>query len=190
MTVSILAYVVTLFVFISSYSFSIAALVFPKWLTFVTPVPFYIETNYGLFRLCRSITRECRAFPSADHGDCDEEGFCELWRAAGAGMILSAIIGGLVIVSLLGIMCSNRRKRARAWVSIACMFILYAIPQAFSMGVIAYIFNTSATFYMGTRYNFSFILCIISWCISVLLALVLSMVALLSPPEYAYEPLN
>lgn len=58
-------------------------------LTFVTPVPFYMETNYGLFKLCRrytqihgilfswiliiiSMTRECRPFPSYDHGDCQE----------------------------------------------------------------------------------------------------------------------
>lgn len=58
------------------------------------------------------------------------------------------------------------------------------------MGIIAYLFNTSATFYVGTRYNVSFIVCTISWCISIFLAAVLCLVAVLSPPEYAYQPIN
>lgn len=62
-----------------------------------------------------------------------------------------------------------------------------AIPQAFSMGIIAYLYNTSATFYMGTRYNFSFVLSIMSWCLAVILAVVLSLVGMLSPPDYSYQ---
>lgn len=68
--------------------------------------------------------------------------------------------------------------------------LLVALPQALSMGIIAYLFNSSATFYMGTRYNFSFVLCIISWILSVLLSIILSLVAFLSPPEYAYQQLD
>ena len=105
-------------------------------------------------------------------------------------MVLAAILGGLTILALLGTMCSSRRKRARAWVTLSGLFVLHAIPQAFSMGVIAYLFNSSATFYVGTRYNFSFIICTISWCFSIFLAAVLSLIAILSPPEYAYQPIN
>ncbi|KAI8376054.1 uncharacterized protein BYT42DRAFT_645723 [Radiomyces spectabilis] len=190
MAVSLLTYVITFFVFICNYALTITSLALPKWLTFVTPVPFYMETNYGLFRLCRSFTRECRVFPSNDYGDCSEDGFCELWRAASAGMLVSAILGALAIVALIGTMCSSRRKRAKAWVTVAGLFALHAIPQAFSMGVMAYLFNHSATFYMGTRYDVSFILCTISWCLSIFLAVLLSLIAVLSPPEYSYQPLN
>ncbi|KAI8640825.1 hypothetical protein BD408DRAFT_226846 [Parasitella parasitica] len=190
MSVSLLAYVVTFFIFICNYTLTICSLIFPKWLTFVTPVPFYIETNYGLFKLCRSITRDCRPFPSYDHGDCEEEGFCELWRAAAAGMVIAAVIGGLTILALLATMCSQRRKRSKAWAPISLLFLIYALPQAFSMGTITYLFNSSATFYMGTRYNFSFIFCIISWILSVMLSVVLSLIAFLAPPEYAYQQLH
>ncbi|KAI7859062.1 hypothetical protein BDC45DRAFT_496779 [Circinella umbellata] len=190
MAVSLLAYVVTFFVFLCNYALTIAALVMPKWLSFVAPMPLYMETDYGLFRQCRSYTRDCRPFPSEEKGDCTEDGFCELWRAAAAGMVLAAILGGLTILALLGTMCSSRRKRARAWVTLSGLFVLHAIPQAFSMGVIAYLFNSSATFYVGTRYNFSFIICTISWCFSIFLAAVLSLIAILSPPEYAYQPIN
>ncbi|KAI8353241.1 hypothetical protein EDC96DRAFT_517295 [Choanephora cucurbitarum] len=190
MSVSLLGYVVTFFVFLSNYALTLSAIAFPKWLTFVTPIPFYMETNYGLFKLCRSMTGECRPFPSYDHGDCQEDGFCELWRAAAAGMIVSAILGGLTILALLATMCTQRRKRAKAWAPISFMLVAYALPQILSMSLIAYVFNTSATFYMGTRYNFSFIFCIISWILSVMMAVVLSMIAILSPPEYAYHPFN
>lgn len=70
------------------------------------------------------------------------------------------------------------------------MFLIYALPQIFSMSTIAYLFNSSATFYMGTRYNFSFIFCIISWILSVILSIVLSLIAVLSPPEYVYQQLD
>ncbi|KAI8068118.1 uncharacterized protein B0P05DRAFT_551845 [Gilbertella persicaria] len=190
MAVSLLAYVVTLFVFLCNYGLTLSSILFPKWLTFVTPVPFYMETNYGLFKLCRSLTRECRSFPSVDHGDCQEDGFCELWRAASAGMILSAVVGALAIMALFVTLCSQRRKRSKAWAPISFLFILYALPQALSMGIIAYLFNSSATFYMGTRYNISFIFCIISWILSVILAIVLCLVAILSPPEYVYHALD
>ncbi|SAM02351.1 hypothetical protein [Absidia glauca] len=172
------------------YVLTILALALPKWLTFITPVPFYTETNYGLFKMCRSFAKECRTFPSGDDGDCGEDGFCELWRGAAAAVVLSAILGAFVILALLGTMCSGRRKRARAWVTIAGLLLLYAIPQVFSMSIIAYLFNSSSSFYMGTRYNVSFILCIISWCLSIFLAVVLSLVAFIGPPEYAYNPID
>ncbi|KAI8967812.1 hypothetical protein BDF20DRAFT_215499 [Mycotypha africana] len=189
MGVSLLAYVVTFFIFICNYTLTICSIVFPRWLTFVTPVPFYMETHYGLFKLCRSITRECRVFPSYDHGDCQEEGFCELWRAAGASMILSAILGGLALFALLATMCSNRRKRSKAWAPISFLLVLYALPQIFSMSVMAYLYNSSSTFYIGTKYNVSFVLCIISWIVSILLSVILSLVAVLGPPDYSYQPL-
>lgn len=65
------------------------------------------------------------------------EGFCQLWytyiyikkrerdlfiqsdfknrQAAGAGMILGAVVGTLTMIALLGVMCSNREKRERGW---------------------------------------------------------------------------
>ncbi|KAI8343054.1 hypothetical protein BC941DRAFT_465223 [Chlamydoabsidia padenii] len=189
MAVSLLAYVVIFFVFTCSYILNIVALVLPKWLTFITPSPFYTETHYGLFKLCRSFTK-CRAFPSSDRHDCDEDGFCELWRGAAAGMVLSVILGAIVILALIGTMCSGRRKRAKAWATLSGLFVLYAIPQVMSMGIIAYLYNSSATFYIGTRYDVSFILCIISWCLSVVLAVALSLVALVGPPEYAYNSID
>ncbi|KAI9008801.1 hypothetical protein CLU79DRAFT_891723 [Phycomyces nitens] len=190
MAVSFVTYLIIFFAFCINYALTVTALVMPKWLTFVTPIPFYIETNYGLFKLCKSFLRECRPFPSAKYNDCEQEGFCELWRASAAGMVLATIIGGLAILALLGTLCGGRLNRERAWSGVAGLFVISAIPQAFSMGVIAYLFNTSDAFYIGTRYNVSFILCIIAWCLNVILAIMLSMIAMLSPPEYAYQPLN
>ncbi|KAG1472524.1 hypothetical protein G6F56_001486 [Rhizopus delemar] len=65
------------------------------------------------------MARECRPFPSYDHNDCDEEGFCELWRAAAAGMVVAVVVGGLTLIGLLVTMCSQRRKRDKAWAPIS-----------------------------------------------------------------------
>ena len=105
-------------------------------------------------------------------------------------MVIALIVGGLTLFGLLATLCSERRKRNKAWAPLSLMFLLYAIPQAFSMGVIAYLYNTSSMFYMGTRYNASFILCIISWISSIMLSIILTLVAMLGPPEYGYEQLH
>ncbi|CEI89212.1 hypothetical protein RMCBS344292_03578 [Rhizopus microsporus] len=83
--------------------------------------------NFMSIECIISVTRECRPFPSYDHGDCQEDGFCELWRAAGAGMVVATIIGGLILCGLLATMCSQRRKRAKAWAPISSMFLIYGL---------------------------------------------------------------
>ncbi|CAO3584548.1 unnamed protein product [Absidia cylindrospora] len=113
-----------------------------------------------------------------------------MWRGAAAGMVLSVILGAFVMLALLGTMCSGRRKRSGAWVTLAGLFILYALPQVLSMAIVAYLYNSSSSFYIGTRYNVSFILCIISWCLSIFLAIVLSLVAFIGPPEYTYDAIH
>jgi hypothetical protein len=74
-------------------------------------------------------------------------------------------------------------------ISSSRLFILHAVPQAAAMGVVAYLFNSSSSFYMGTRYDLSFIFATISWCLSVVIAGILVLAAVLGPPEYAYESL-
>lgn len=36
-------------------------------------------------------------------------------RAAAAGMVIATLIGGLTLFGLLATMCSDRRKRSKAW---------------------------------------------------------------------------
>ncbi|KAG2199833.1 hypothetical protein INT47_009446 [Mucor saturninus] len=75
---SLLGYVVVFFLFCCSYALNLTALFLPKWLTRIIPKPSYSETNYGLFKLCSSLTGECRPFPGPS--DCtQEERFCQLW---------------------------------------------------------------------------------------------------------------
>jgi hypothetical protein len=40
-------------------------------------------------------------------------------RASAAGMVIAVIIGGLTLFALLATMCSQRRKRSKAWASIS-----------------------------------------------------------------------
>lgn len=40
-------------------------------------------------------------------------------RGAAAGMIIALVIGGLTIFGLLSTMCTQRRKRSRAWAPIS-----------------------------------------------------------------------
>ncbi|KAI7862813.1 hypothetical protein BDF14DRAFT_1469891 [Spinellus fusiger] len=190
MTISFVTNFVFFILFLINYSLTLTALIVPKWVSFVIPVPIYYEKSYGLFRECNNLSGSCIPFPRGDQKACEEEGFCELWHASAAGMVLAAVVGGLTVLALLGALCGGRMNREKAWKGIACLFVLGAIPQAFSMGVIAYLFNTSAFFYIGARYNVSFVLCIVSWCLNVLLAVILSMIGVLSPPSYSYMSIH
>jgi hypothetical protein len=44
---------------------------------------------------------------------------CFYRRASAAGMVIAAIIGGLTILALIATMCSQRRKRSKAWATIS-----------------------------------------------------------------------
>ncbi|KAI8064130.1 hypothetical protein BDF21DRAFT_496843 [Thamnidium elegans] len=182
----LLGYVVVFFLFCCSYALNLTALFLPKWLTHIIPKPFYSETNYGLFKQCQSLTGDCQPFPRVANDDCKEEGFCELWRAAGAGMILGAVVGTLTIVALLGVMCSHREKRERGWKLVSGMLILHAVPSIISFSIIAYLYNTSSIFYSGTKYDQSFIMNSVSWCLSTILSLSMLLASFIGNPDYHY----
>ncbi|KAI9357467.1 hypothetical protein BD770DRAFT_443701 [Pilaira anomala] len=182
----LLGYVVVFFLFCCSYALNLTALFLPKWLAHVIPKPFYSETHYGLFKLCQSLTGDCRPFPRAENDDCKEEGFCQLWQAAGAGMILGAVVGTLTMIALLGVMCSNREKRERGWKLISGMLVLHAVPSIVSFSIIAYLYNTSSIFYSGTKYDQSFIINAVSWCLSLILSLSMLLASFIGNPEYHY----
>ncbi|CAG8432857.1 7345_t:CDS:2 [Diversispora eburnea] len=169
---SIVAYALTSVLFTVSYSFTLLATVLPNWLLFSTPIPFQITTNYGLFKKCRG---DCRVFPSSDENDCDEKNFCEEWEGAAAAMIFAVIIGGLVWLNLVNALVSGRGGRARAWKGITVLLMIHALFQFTAVFLIAHLYTTSNRFYIGTKYDISFIFTNISASFSVVLAIILFM---------------
>ncbi|KAI9316732.1 hypothetical protein BX666DRAFT_190797 [Dichotomocladium elegans] len=121
----IVVYSVTVLLAIASNVLNVVATVVPKWL-----ISNAGQQTYGLFLVCSG--DHCRPYPRADKGDCeqDNELFCPLWQAAGAGMILAGVVGALTLVALLGTLCSSSRKRERGWKLVAGMMMMHAVPSA------------------------------------------------------------
>ncbi|KAI8642537.1 hypothetical protein BD408DRAFT_179269 [Parasitella parasitica] len=184
---ALLFYVVILFLFVSSYSLNIVALILPRWLKFIVLDPqHYSKTTYGLFQQCESSTGECKSFPQEN--DCKEERFCELWQIAGAGVILAIFIGILIIIALSSIIFIRKDKRVQGWNLITGMLVLHAIPLIVSFSIVIYLSNINSTnFHLGTSYDQSFIMSGISWCSSVILAFF--MMAFSSSNNNEYESL-
>ncbi|KAL1923313.1 uncharacterized protein VTP21DRAFT_8293 [Calcarisporiella thermophila] len=186
----VIEYLSTTFVFTISLAFTFYGLLTPDWLIFTPPKPFRMETHYGLFEKCSQLTGECRRFPLQSAGDCEEENFCEKWQLAGYSLVTAAIIASFTWISLIGIMCGGRRSMEKGWRSAVGLFLLNALFGALSMSLIANLYNSSNTFYFGTRYGMSFILATIGWCLSLFCSVGLALSVLFGPPGYDYEPIR
>jgi hypothetical protein len=68
-----------------------------------------------------------------------------------------------------------------------------AVPSAASFSIVAYVSNSSPVFYSGSKYDESFIMDSISWCMSLILSLSMLLVSVIieRPPDYySYDRLD
>ncbi|GAA5805555.1 hypothetical protein HPULCUR_011074 [Helicostylum pulchrum] len=61
-----------------------------------------------------------------------------------------------------------------------------AVPSIISFSIIAYLYNTSSIFYSGTKYDQSFIMNSVSWCLSTILSLSMLLASFIGNPDYHY----
>lgn len=71
--------------------------------------------------------------------------------------------------------------------------ISLAIPSAVSFSIVVYASNSRSVFYSDTKYDHSFIMDSVSWCMSLVLSLSMLLVSVIieRPPDYyVYESLE
>ncbi|KAI9293037.1 hypothetical protein K502DRAFT_367088 [Neoconidiobolus thromboides FSU 785] len=161
-------YLITTLQHTLALGFTYVSLIFPNWLVFRAPEPLGFRTTYGLFQKCSIITNHCRPFPDEVQGDCNEEGFCRLWYTARYTQLFATILGTITLFFFLFILFSDARKQYKAWPLALGASAAYTVLQLVSFSSIAYLFNNSAEFYIGTNYDFSFYLNLASWLLSVI----------------------
>ncbi|ORX80458.1 hypothetical protein K493DRAFT_320877 [Basidiobolus meristosporus CBS 931.73] len=182
---SLRTYGVVSLLFITSYAFSLYSIFTNTWLWRRAPAPLKLSENYGLWRKCNPFGT-CRPYPDADQGDCVDDAYCNKWHVAQAGMAVSGILGGMIIISLLGFLFANYARRSKGWKLVTLLLTTHAICQIISMSLIANISNNY--FHVGTTYDISFVSCIVSWVLDIIIAVALGTIAVTSPP--AYHPID
>ncbi|KAJ9074925.1 hypothetical protein DSO57_1001398 [Entomophthora muscae] len=149
-----------------SLSLTIVSLVFPNWLTFKAPSPLEFHLNFGLFRYCSTLLNTCRVFPDPDKGDCDDPGFCSTWHAAQFTQIGAVAVGILTLCFLISLVFKPSYRQRTSWPLVLALLSLFTLFQISSMSCIAYLYNNSKWFYIGTNYGFAFYLSLGSWLIT------------------------
>ncbi|KAG9067280.1 hypothetical protein KI688_012063 [Linnemannia hyalina] len=171
------AYIAATAVFLAAFGFQLASLFDPKWVQYKSPEPYYTEANYGLFQKCSTLTDDCRRFPQKSWGDCDQDrdsgrrvNLCTEWRVASVFAIFSAFVGLWVIAGLSTVLYTGERWIATGWKHILGLVGIFAGLQVVCMALIAHVTQTSAMF-AHHHYGLSFIFSNVSWVLSAVLAL-------------------
>ncbi|KAK9760019.1 hypothetical protein K7432_016378 [Basidiobolus ranarum] len=180
---SLRTYAVVSLLFTISYAFSLYSIFQNTWLRVRPLNPFKLNESYGLWTKC-DILGYCRSFPDATKGDCTEYNFCTKWHVAQASMAFSGFLGGMIFIILLGLIFASYAQQSKGWGLVTLLLTIHAMCQMVSMFFIADLYNNSTQFYYGTSYDVSFIFCIVSWVVDIMIAVILSTVAILSPPAY------
>ncbi|ORY00698.1 hypothetical protein K493DRAFT_312725 [Basidiobolus meristosporus CBS 931.73] len=99
-------------------------------------------------------------------------------------MAISGFLGAMLLITILGLLFASYARQYKGWRTVASLLILHAACQIIGMVFISDLYNTSSRFYYGTKYDISFIFCILSSILDVVLAVGITVTAITSPPAY------
>ncbi|KAI0134117.1 hypothetical protein BJ170DRAFT_591111 [Xylariales sp. AK1849] len=187
-------YSVALGVFVSATILTIVSILTPNWVTYTVQSENTNATfshHMGLHESCTSLGEAgCRPFPDED--DCrGDQFFCSMWRSSGFLMSFATIVELATAVSFVVVMAGGKYKREDGWKLIGGLLLADAVVEFAGMGLVAYLFDHDPQFETpGWKLDWSWILCVVSGSVSVVLAAVLALSAYVLPPEDDYEYLE
>ncbi|KAG8735717.1 hypothetical protein FRC12_017949 [Ceratobasidium sp. 428] len=117
---------------------------------------------------------KCRPFPSRTMCDHDGQSFCILWSTAGYAMQMSVVFAviTLIALSIVSFRFSTRARRRGAWKIVGALTGLQVALQITAMAIIVHLRRTRPGWFGdNARYGASFVLLVVSWSISALLAI-------------------
>ncbi|QRW11449.1 hypothetical protein RhiLY_10448 [Ceratobasidium sp. AG-Ba] len=117
---------------------------------------------------------KCRPFPTRSMCDRDGQTFCIVWSSAGYAMQMSVVFAVITLIALgiVSFRFSTRARRRGAWKLVGALTALQVALQIAAMAMIVHLRRTyPGWFSSNTKYGPSFILLIVSWSISTLLAI-------------------
>jgi len=182
-------YSAALVAIVAATCMTFAAILLPNWVSFSSPLSpsDRLTYSYGLHRACSSLSSGCRVFPEDKDCQGSDRYFCSLWRTTGFLMSFTAVLELAVIVAYIVIIAGGKQKRAVGWKLLDIMLVIVAVAQCGAMAIVAYLFDTDDRFFVGWRLDTSWILCTISWSVTILSAAFITLSAFIFPTEDGYE---
>ncbi|KAL2218437.1 hypothetical protein M432DRAFT_369019 [Thermoascus aurantiacus ATCC 26904] len=181
-----IVYVGTLLAFLAATGLTIASIAIPRWVSYHSEKP-HFHYSYGLHRRCSSLTDSCEHFPQYEDCHGEDRYFCSMWRSVGFLMSFAVVLEGMTILSYIVIISGGKKLRETGWSVLSLFLILAAGVQAASMSIVAYLYDNDDRFFVGWKLDESWILCTVSWCISVFCAAAVVAAARVLPSEGGYE---
>jgi len=123
--------------------------------------------------------------------DCiDDEHFCSLWRTTGYLMNLAVSLEVVIIAAYIIILIGGRERREKGWKLLSTLLFISVALQIVAMSLVSYVYENDERFFVGWKLDVSWILCTLSWGITLVIAGLIAMVGWLLPSEDRYERLR
>ena len=202
--------------FLAATAMTIAAIIVPNWISFdnTTNQGTKLHYTYGLHRRCSNTTPSspftaqgltCVQFPRDKDCHGDNRYFCSMWRSVGFLMSFAVMMEGMTIAAFAILLAGGKQRREQGWGVMAILAALAALIQVAAMGIMvrktlqivvrslltfhsqAYLYEYDDRFFVGWFLDKSWVMCTVSWSFQALVAVAITMAALILPSEGGYE---
>ncbi|KAK2759901.1 hypothetical protein FQN54_002635 [Arachnomyces sp. PD_36] len=185
-----IVYGLTLFLFLTGFALTLAAISLPSWLRYndFTPDGNDYHLSLGLHKRCSSILGDCEPYPQHDECASDEgRYFCSMWRSVGFLMSLAVVIEGMSLISYVVILSGGKQRRESGSGVLSAFLVIATLFQCAAMAIVAYLYDNDERFAVGWELDDSWILCTVSWCLTLFCAAALIISRRVLPSEGGYE---
>ncbi|MCJ1244626.1 hypothetical protein MMC30_001825 [Trapelia coarctata] len=182
-------YSAALVAFLAATALTLTSIIIPRWISWdsETASGSRIHYTYGLHKRCSSFTHTCTYFPQDEDCHGEDRYFCSMWRSVGFLMSFAVVMEGMTLIAFLVVIAGGKQKREQGWKILSGMLLLAGMIQCAGMALIAYLYDNDDRFFPGWKLDTSWILCTISWSVTVLIAACISASAIFVSPEGGYE---
>jgi len=102
-------------------------------------------------------------------------------------MSFTSVLEMATIVAFAVVLIGGRQKRVQGWKVVAGMLGFVGVLQCVGMAIVAYLFDYDERFFAGWRLDVAFVLCTVSWIVSIVAASLVALSAYVLPSEGDYE---
>ncbi len=195
-------YTTTLLIELICLSFSLISISIPRWLRSMKTFNqdgVIVRICYGLNSKCTFDASDsffkrnyltCSPFPEEYDCDADSELPCVLWKTATFCMFLSILVQLSIVIAILNSLYGGKKAFENGWKIIVMLLLLTIILQAYTTFQFVGFLETYSQFIIGWRLGASWGFAVVSWVISVIVIVVLSVVGSITPHEYTYYDEN
>jgi hypothetical protein len=110
-----------------------------------------------------------------------------MWRSVGFLMSLAVLLELATLVGYVIIVLGGKQGREYGWKVICTLLALITVVQCAGMAIVAYLFDHDHRFFLGWKLDASWILCTVSWCLTLLTAVGMGAATYVLPEEGGYE---